>query len=66
MNAKQRVATNKAIKALGGLSRAAQKYGISTQAVQNWRLRGVPPRRVKQIEKDSGVRREELLPDLYA
>lgn len=66
MNAKQLAATNKAIEALGGLTKAAEKYDITIQAVQNWRTRGVPPGRVKQIAEDSGVAREELLPDLYA
>lgn len=66
MNAKQRAATDKAIEKLGGLTEAAKRYGISTQAVQNWRTRGVPPARVKQIERDTNVRREDLLPDLYA
>jgi hypothetical protein len=66
MTKEQRAATNLAIKNLGGLSKAAARYGISVQGVQNWRTRGVPKERVKQVAKDSGVARERLLPALYA
>lgn len=66
MNKKQLAATNKAIRALGGITAVAARYDITLQAVQNWRTRGVPSGRVKEIAADSGVSREELLPDLYA
>jgi DNA-binding phage protein len=66
MNAKQLAATNRAIKALGGITKTAKRYGISVPAVQNWRTRGVPKERVKDVEKDSGVSRAALLPNLYA
>jgi len=66
MTRAQLAATNRAIKALGGLTAVAERYDISIQAVQNWRKRGVPPGRVKAIATDSGVPREKLLPDLYA
>lgn len=66
MTKEQRAATNLAIKNLGGLSATADRYGISRQAVQNWRTRGIAQDRVKQVAKDSGVPRERLLPDLYA
>lgn len=62
----QLAATNQAIAALGGITAVARRYNISVQAVQNWRTRGVPKDRVKQVEKDSGVSREKLLPDVYA
>lgn len=66
MKKQQLAATNQAIKNLGGLTKAAKRYKISIQAVQNWRARGVPQDRVKEIAADSGVARELLLPDLYA
>lgn len=66
MDAKQLAATNLAIKNLGGITKTAKRYGISIPAVQNWRKRGVPQERIKQIEEDSGVPREKLLPHLYA
>lgn len=66
VSTKQLRATNRAIKALGGITKTARRYGISIPAVQNWRTRGVPQERIKDIEADSGVPREELLPQLYA
>jgi DNA-binding transcriptional regulator YdaS (Cro superfamily) len=66
MTKDQLAATNKAIEVLGGLSAVADRYNISVQAVQNWRTRGVPPKRVREIANDSGVSRERLLPHLYA
>ena len=66
MTKAQLAATNKAIKLLGGITKTARRYEITVQAVQNWRTRGVPKEKVKQIAVDSGVPRELLLPDLYA
>lgn len=66
MTDEQLAATNLAIEKLGGLTEVAKRYKISTAAVQNWRTRGVPQDRVKEIEKDSGIPRAKLLPDLYA
>jgi hypothetical protein len=66
MNKKQLAATNRAIAALGGITKTAKRYGITAQAVQNWRTRGVPLERIKDLERDSGVPRAKLLPDLYA
>jgi hypothetical protein len=62
MTPKQLAATNKAIKTLGGLTKTAKRYGISVPAVQNWRTRGVPKTRVKEVGQDSGVALELLLP----
>ena len=66
MNEAQLTATNEAIERLGGLTATAKRYQISVQAVQNWRSRGVPTDRVKELETDTGVPREQLRPDLYA
>lgn len=65
MDAKQLAATNLAIKNLGGITKASRRYKISIAAVQHWRKRGVPQERINEIEKDSGVAREKLLPHLY-
>ena len=65
MNEKQLAATNLAIERLGGITKAAEHYDISVSAVQQWRTKGVPKNRVKEIEADTGVAREDLLPDLY-
>jgi hypothetical protein len=66
LRAAQLAATNEVIKALGGITKTAAHYGISIAAVQLWRTRGVPKDRVRQIETDTGVTRERLLPNLYA
>jgi DNA-binding transcriptional regulator YdaS (Cro superfamily) len=66
MTPKQLAATNEAIKAMGGLTKIAKRYGITVPAVQQWRTNGVPQNRVKDIEQDSGVPRARLLPHLYA
>jgi hypothetical protein len=66
MTKQQLAATNLAISNLGGLTEVSRRYDITVQAVQNWRVRGVPQDRVKQVAADSGVPREKLLPELYA
>lgn len=52
-----------AIKRAGGLTRLAASLGISKQAVLQWEK--VPPLRVLEVERASGVPRSELRPDLY-
>lgn len=61
MNALQR-----AIDKVGGPSAFAKRLAISRQALWKWgRVRRVPADRLVQIERVSGVPREELRPDLY-
>lgn len=53
----------RAIKGAGGIGRLASELGISRQAVDKWSE--VPPTRVLEVERLSGVSRHELRPDLY-
>jgi DNA-binding transcriptional regulator YdaS (Cro superfamily) len=54
-----------AIRASGGLAALAKALGISPQAVDKWRRKGVPAERVLAVEATSGISRHELRPDLY-
>lgn len=54
---------NRAIKDAGGLTKLAASLGISKQAVAQWDE--VPPLRVLEVERASGISRHELRPDLY-
>lgn len=56
-------ALKRAIDAVGGLSGLAEPLGITEQAVSQWD--DVPPKRVLDVERISGVPRYELRPDLY-
>ena len=54
---------DRAITAAGGLTRLAASLNITKQAVAQWDE--VPPLRVLEVERLSGVSRSELRPDLY-
>lgn len=43
----------------------ADKIGVTQGAISQWLKRGVPPRRVKAVEKVTGIPRERLRPDIY-
>lgn len=47
----------------GGQAALAKAIGLSAQAVSQWGR--VPPLRVLDVERASGVSRHELRPDLY-
>jgi len=53
----------RAIEAAGGLTKLAASLQITKQAVAQWDE--VPPLRVLEVERVSGVSRHELRPDLY-
>ncbi|TAN61467.1 MAG: hypothetical protein EPN20_12430 [Magnetospirillum sp.] len=57
-----REALREAKKAVGTV-KLAQGLGIRSQAVSGWYM--VPPRRVLDVERLSGVPRWRLRPDLY-
>ena len=54
---------DRAIKEAGGLTKLAAFLNITKQAVAQWDE--VPPLRVLEVERVSGVPRHELRPDLY-
>lgn len=52
----------------GGMTNAelARRLGITKHAVGKWRKRGwVPAERVLAVERETGVSRHDLRPDLY-
>jgi DNA-binding transcriptional regulator YdaS (Cro superfamily) len=53
----------KAISAAGGICGLARRLGISRVAILQWQR--VPAERVIEIERVTGVPREQLRPDLY-
>jgi DNA-binding transcriptional regulator YdaS (Cro superfamily) len=53
----------KAIKAAGGAAALAVKLRITKQAVGAWKR--VPPGRVLEVERLTGVSRHALRPDIY-
>ena len=54
----------KAVEIAGGINALARLLDISNQAVRQWRR--VPAERVVDIERVTGVPRQELRPDLFA
>lgn len=56
-------ALKKAIEAVGTGNALARRLGISPQALSQWDE--VPPLRVLQVERETGVPRHELRPDIY-
>jgi len=58
---------DKAIDALGGLTKTAAALGIDNPSViANWRNRGqVPYARVLDVERVTGISRHELRPDIF-
>lgn len=56
-------ALQRAIEAVGSGKVLADGIGISAQALSQWDR--VPPLRVLEVERISGVPRHELRPDLY-
>ena len=56
----------KAIDKAGGIAPLAKSLAVSYQAVQRWRNQDhVPAERVLAVERETGVPRHELRPDLY-
>lgn len=58
-----RTACEKAIKQMGGRTRAARLVGRTYSAVHQWQQ--VPAELAIEIERLSGVSRHDLRPDLY-
>jgi len=59
-------AIRKAADVVGGFAELGRKIGVTPQAVSAWYMRGrVPPTRVLEIERVTGVSRHALRPDIY-
>ena len=60
-------ALDRAIKVLGGVTKAAYAIGVRQSAVSNWKARGVPIDKAISIETATGgaVKRYELRPDIF-
>jgi len=56
-------ALKRAVRVSGGQAEFARLIGITAQAVSQWVE--VPPLRVLEVERISGVSRHDLRPDLY-
>ena len=54
---------SKAIKAAGSISALARKLNIKRQAISQWDA--IPLERVIEIEKATGIPRQELRPDFW-
>ena len=55
--------TKTVIKKAGGARAIAESLGVSTQFVYQWRK--VPPKYVKEVAKMSGLRPEQIRPDVF-
>lgn len=53
----------KIAQSVGGIVALSQRLGLSRGAVSQWRE--VPANRIVEVERLTGVPREELRPDLY-
>jgi DNA-binding transcriptional regulator YdaS (Cro superfamily) len=53
----------KAIQAAGGPAALGNALGCSSQAISQWRR--IPAERVLDVERITGIPREDLRPDLY-
>lgn len=53
------------IEKCGGCSEVARAFGISRQAVSKWGKNQVPAHWVPKLSKISGVRPEEIRPDVF-
>lgn len=58
-------ALDRAITAAGSGAELARHLGVSRAAISYWRRKQVPSLRVLEVERLTGVSRQELRPDLY-
>lgn len=55
--------TDEIVAAAGGPSALARKLGIKPQGISQWRR--VPPERVLEVERVTGISRYQIRPDIY-
>nr|DAD73679.1 MAG TPA: Putative antitoxin of bacterial toxin-antitoxin system, YdaS/YdaT [Podoviridae sp. ctrub15] len=57
----------KAIETAGNMSNLARACNVKPQSVRGWVLKGeIPLKRCKDVEKATGIPRQELRPDYFA
>jgi len=54
----------RAISAIGTQQKLAARLGIRSASITEWKARSIPPAQCPAIEANTGVRCEELRPDL--
>lgn len=56
-----------AIEAVGSAKALAEKVGVTPMAITQWKVRGVPPHRVRAVVEACGsvVTAEQLRPDIF-
>ena len=64
------IPVSEVVKAVGSQSALAKLLGVRQSHVRNWLNRpnskGIPPKYVIQVEKATGIPRQELRPDIFA
>tara|TARA_Y100000593_G_scaffold40073_1_gene77290 strand:+ start:5694 stop:5906 length:213 start_codon:yes stop_codon:yes gene_type:complete len=64
------IPVSEVVKAVGSQSALAKLLGVRQSHVWNWLNRpnskGIPPQYVIQVEKATGISRQELRPDIFA
>lgn len=58
-------AARRAITLAGGGVALAKACGVRKEAVQQWKLAGVPPRRAMQVAAITSLPLHEIRPDIY-
>lgn len=48
-----------------GLTKLARRLGVRPNVLDHWRNRGIPAKRVLALERETGISRHVLRPDLY-
>lgn len=48
-----------------GLTKLADALEADPQVVSNWRKRGIPPDRVRDVERVTGASRHDVRPDVF-
>ena len=48
-----------------GLTKLAHRLGVRPNVLDHWRNRGIPAKRVLALERETGISRHVLRPDLY-
>lgn len=61
----EREALRRAIEQAGGIAKLASALGLHRSAPSGWLRTRLPPRKVLDVERVTGVPRHDLRPDIY-